>query len=61
MCFKTISGSTYIVDSISKTVSGGCITTPLAFTTARCIVGTKGVINLADGRTIVTSTIVSYI
>lgn len=44
-----------------KTISGGCITTPLAFTTARCIVGTNGVINLADGRTIVTSTIVSYI
>lgn len=61
MCFKTISGSTYTVDTINKTVSGGNITTPLAFTNARCIVGSSGIINLVDGRTIVTSTIISYI
>jgi len=59
--FITKSGSTYIVDAVNKTVSGGALETPTKYVTARIIMGERAEIELVDGRVMSTNTVVKYL
>lgn len=52
--------SIYYIDTVKKEVSGGKLSRPLAYKSAFLICGMPGKIEFADGRTLTTSTILSY-
>ena len=57
---KTIGGQIYYLDTRNKKFWGGQFAEPLSFSSAKCIAGEMGLINLSDGRTILTSRIQQY-
>ena len=59
--FRT-KNSTYYIDSARRIVTGGFLgNEECVYTNAVAIIGSRAQISLADGREIITSTVLSYI
>lgn len=60
MIFNT-NNSTYVINAEKKTITGGIFgNTPYAYTKYSAIIGKPAVIELTDGRVVITSKVVSY-